>query len=300
MKKIVAASLLALSLHAVVQAQSDKFWSVNNQNRSSMSKDKATTRLAFPKTFMVFNLQTASMRQALFAIVNNVGNRSTIISLPNADGALEQFEVTEASNFEPALQAQYPNIRAFSGRGITDKQATLKLSFSPQGLQTMIFRTDRETEFIEPYSQDHTAYAVYKSQREAGKLPWTCGTLDQRYADDVGASILPDAVGSSAGTLKTMRLAQSVTAEYSNYFGATSASQSGLVLAAVNATLTRCNGVYEREIALHLNLVAASTSVFYYNPSTDPYSPASSGAGGAWNNELQTTLTNVMYQRLKR
>ena len=45
----------------------------------------------------------------------------------------------------------------------------------------------------------------------------------------------------STGDLKTMRLAQSVTAEYSNYFGATSASQVSLVLAAINNTLTRCN-----------------------------------------------------------
>ncbi len=91
-----------------------------------------------------------------------------------------------------------------------------------------------------------------------------------------------------------MRLAQSVTAEYSNYFGATSASQVALVLAAVNATLTRCNGVYEKDLAIHLNLIAATTNVFYYNPSTDPYSPASSGAGGAWNGQLQSTLTSVI------
>ena len=53
-----------------------------------------------------------------------------------------------------------------------------------------------------------------------------------------------------------MRLAQSVTAEYSNYFGATSAAQVDLVFAAINATLTRCNGVYEKDLALHLNLIA--------------------------------------------
>lgn len=66
----------------------------------------------------------------------------------------------------------------------------------------------------------------------------------------------------STGDLKTMRLAQSVTAEYSRYFGATSASQVNLVLAAVNATLTRCNGCYEKDLAIHLNLISNTTSVF--------------------------------------
>ncbi len=108
---------------------------------------------------------------------------SAIVSLPNADGAMEQFEIFEASNFEPALQARFPEIRAFSGRGITDKTASLKLSFSPQGVQTMVFRADKETEFMEPYSADHTVYAVYKSQSNIGSIPWTCSTVDDKSSN---------------------------------------------------------------------------------------------------------------------
>ncbi|MEQ1678590.1 MAG: reprolysin-like metallopeptidase, partial [Chitinophagaceae bacterium] len=87
-----------------------------------------------------------------------------------------------------------------------------------------------------------------------------------------------------------MRLAQSCNGEYSNYFGATSAAQVALVLAAFNATLTRCNGVYEKDLALHLNLIANTTSVIYYNPATDPYSTTLS----QWNAQLQSTLTSVI------
>ena len=32
----------------------------------------------------------------------------------------------------------------------------------------------------------------------------------------------------------------------------------------------------------------------HYNPSTDPYSAASTGAGGKWNTELQNTSTSVI------
>ena len=45
-----------------------------------------------------------------------------------------------------------------------------------------------------------------------------------------------------------------------------------LVLAGFNATLTRCNGCYEKDLALHFNLIANTTSVIYYKASTDPYS----------------------------
>jgi hypothetical protein len=86
-----------------------------------------------------------------------------------------------------------------------------------------------------------------------------------------------------------MRLAQSCNAEYSNYFGATSAAQVNLVLAAFNNTLTRCNGIYEKDFALHLNLIANTTSVIYYTASSDPYTTQSS-----WNSQLQSTLTSVI------
>lgn len=295
MKKLLLLTTMLGSLTIAAFAQTNKFWSLNNQSRSSIVADKSVSRSSFPNEVKLFNLNFEPFKQALFSIVgNNAMNKSTIITLPNADGNLEAFELYEGSNFEPALQAQFPEIRAYSGKGITDKSATLKLSVSPQGIQTMVFRTDNDNEFIEAYSKDHTTYAVYRSHRALGKLPWSCST-EEKLEFELNKSIKPFQLAArSGGNLKTMRLAQSVTAEYSNYFGATSAAQVGLVLAAVNATLTRCNGVYEKDLALHLNLVANSTSVFYYSPSTDPYSPASTGAGGAWNNELQNTLTSVI------
>ncbi|WP_205509834.1 reprolysin-like metallopeptidase [Longitalea arenae] len=259
-----------------------------------ITTDKAIARLAFPANFKLFDLNFTPLRNEVFKTVGNAAAHSTIISLPNADGQIEQFEIIEASNFEPALQAQFPEIRAFSGKGITDKQATLKLSISPQGIQTMVFRMNKENEFIEPYSADHKVYTVFKKQPKS--LPWKCTTPEQQLSAGITSQVndMNARVARSTGDMKTLRLAQSVTAEYSNFFGATSAPQVSLVLAAVNATLTRCNGVYEKDLAIHLNLIAASTNVFYYNPSTDPYSPASSGAGGAWTSQLQNTLNSVI------
>ncbi|MEO6723656.1 MAG: reprolysin-like metallopeptidase [Ferruginibacter sp.] len=293
MKKLLLVFLSFTLLNAAMAQKNH--WSAHTAG-ARISTDKAVARVAFPIQFRLFDLNTISFRNELFTVTGkNAAGRSTIISLPNAAGQIEEFEVFEASNFEPDLQARFPDIRAFSGRGITDKYATLKLSISPQGVQTMVFRTEKDNEFIEPYSQDHRVYAVFTSQRTSGKLPWLCTTPDQQLAIGLNGKVAANnTVLRSTGDLKTMRLAQSVTAEYSNFFGATSSAQVGLVLAAINATLARCNGVYEKDLAVHLNLVAASTNVIYYNASTDPYSPASSGAGGAWNGQLQSTLTSVI------
>jgi len=293
MKKLL---LVFLSGGFLTAANAQKnAWSAH-VDASGVVTDKSVSRASFPTDYKLFDANITPLQQELFKVVGNAQRHSTIIALPNADGAIEEFEIFEASNFEPALQARFPEIRAFSGRSTTDPSAVLKLSYAPQGIQTMVMRTNgKPAEFMEPYSADHAVYAVYKSQQSSNRLGWTCSTVDERVVTGLNQQVNNAGItGRSGGDLKTLRLAQSVTAEYSNYFGATSSAQVGLVLAAVNATLTRCNGVYEKDLALHLNLVANTTSVFYYSASTDPYSAASTGAGGAWNNELQSTLTSVI------
>ncbi len=290
--KILLAILVVGSTSLTVSAQD--YWS-SQTNRSGITTDKAVARQSFPKDFKLYSLNTEPLRQTLLSIVGpQASRRSTVITLPNVSGQLEQFEVFEASNFDAVLQARFPEIRAYSGKSITDPASTLKLSISPQGIQTMVFRAGGPSEYIEPYSQDHTVYAVFASQRIKGSLPWVCSAPDQQLASGLNAAVTTGRPESSAGQLKTMRLAQSVTAEYSNFFGASSAAQVAFVLAAINATLTRTNGCYEKDLAIHLNLIATTVNVIYYNAGSDPYSPAATGAGGAWNGELQATLTSVI------
>lgn len=282
MRKVV---LIALAIFCQTILHAQDYW--RPYTTAGISIDKAAKRFASPNDFKLFELNVAPLKTQAFKAVGKAAQR-TIISLPNADGQIEQFEVVEASNFEPALQAKFPEIRSFSGKGITDKYATLKLSISPQGIQTAVFRIEKENEFIEPYSADHKVYAVFKKQA-VQKSSWQCSTPDEKLQHSI-ANEVNSTFAAAPGELKTLRLAQSVTAEYSNYFGATDPSQVALVLAAVNATLTRCNGVFERDLSLHLNLIPATTDVFYYNASTDPYAESGAGAGGLWNDELQYTL----------
>ncbi len=96
----------------------------------------------------------------------------------------------------------------------------------------------------------------------------------------------------STGQIRTLRLAQSCNGEYSDYFGASTsgtAADQALVLAAFNATLTRSNGVYEKDLGVHLNLIPQTTSIIFYNPQTDPYTTNIS----SWNNQLATAIQNA-------
>jgi len=60
----------------------------------------------------------------------------------------------------------------------------------------------------------------------------------------------------------------------------------------MNATMTRCNGVYEKDLAIKLLIIANDNLVVYTNAASDPYSDSANM--GNWNAELQATLTSVI------
>jgi hypothetical protein len=71
--------------------------------------------------------------------------------------------IIENSNFEPVLQEQFPDIRAYTGKGITDPTATLSFSVSPQGIQTMVLRGDEGSEFIEK-NPENSLYMIFQAK----------------------------------------------------------------------------------------------------------------------------------------
>ena len=278
--------LIFASSTALFGQQAD--WSPIN-GIPSVETNRSVQRRSFPKQVKLFGLNRASLEQRLFSVADRRG-APVFVTLPNAAGGLEHFELFEASNFDPELQARFPEIRSYSGRGITDKYATVKLSISPQGVHGTVFRTaselkgvERKTEIIEPYTKDRSVYAVFESVRRPGELPWACNApVELALFSKWRTQIESRRIESNAGTITTMRLAQSSNGEYSNYFGATDASQVALVLAGFNATLTRANGVYERDLGVHMNLIPETTRLIFYDPATDPYSDDLT----TWNDEL--------------
>ncbi|MFV0305683.1 MAG: reprolysin-like metallopeptidase, partial [Moheibacter sp.] len=212
-----------------------------------------------------------------------------IISIPNAEGEMERFEVWEASNFTPTLQAKFPNIRAYVGIGIDDPNAYLRFSTSPDGISTMTLRAGK-SEFIEPYTSDNSKYIVFDSKTHRGlaEIPFECSTEETAaLANDVN-DLIVDTNKSSSGVFKTFRLAQSVTGEYSAYFGGTVSG----AMAAINNTMTRVNGVFEKDFALNLILIDNNEDVVYTDASSDPYS--SPGTISTTQTQLQNTLNSVI------
>jgi subtilisin-like proprotein convertase family protein len=287
MKKILLFVIFITSI-ATVSAQKDNAWQVYSDDQVVTSEKIRENPYAENQKLLQFN--PIQFKQSLANVAElSSGQPGVEILLPNVNGALEKYLVWESSNFEPALQASFPDIRAYVGKGITDPTAVLNFSFSPYGVQTMVFRADSGSEFIEPYTKDRSVYIVFDSKtRVAGQMPFVCSSEDQAIHQQLQRN--NNATFANNQVYKTMRLALSCTGEYGAYHGGTVAG----ALAAMNATMTRCNGIFERDLAVKLLIIANNNLVIYTNASTDPYSPASTGANGAWNGELQANLTSVI------
>jgi subtilisin-like proprotein convertase family protein len=239
---------------------------------------------------LVFKLNETEFKQSLMTLHSRTSATKGIsVAIPNGFGKMEQFVVVESSNFAPELQAQYPEIRAYSGTGITDPTASIYFSVSPNGIQTMVLRGDSGSEFIEPFADDKSMYVVLTSRnRSKSTLPLTCKTVDVALNRELVKKV--GQIKSNNGVFKTMRLALSCTGEYSTYFGGTVEG----ALVAMNATMTRVNGVFNKDLALKLEIIANNNLIVYTNAATDPYSGATAGAAGDWNLQLQSTLTSAI------
>jgi subtilisin-like proprotein convertase family protein len=284
MKRIILFFIIVFS-SAAIHAQDGSFWKRIVQDKVTVY-DRINDKPLTEKQ-LLFSLNEIAIKKSLETLHNKTSKKDRIeITIPNINGELEKFWVWESSNFEPELQAQNPDIRAYNGIGITDRKASLYFSLSPKGIQTMILRGESGSEFIEPYSKDHTVYILFDSKsRIRGSLPFTCKTEDVALNKDLFKKT--NKVSANNSVFKTFKLALSCTGEYTAFHGGTVDS----ALAAMNATMTRVNGVFNRDLAIKLSIIANNKLIIYTDAATDPYSDSAAGAAGEWNLELQENLS---------
>lgn len=231
----------------------------------------------------LYSLNTDELKQALKNAPQRFSNeKGAIVSLPTAKGKLEKFQVWEFSNMAPELQAKFPDIKSYVGTSIEDPTVYLRFSMSPVGFSSMITRSGI-SEFIEPYTEDRTVYAVFDSNAKRGqdKEPFECSTIDYIEKSAAEKKNAGAANRRTAG-FNVFRMALSCTGEYAQYHliaagtpvTAPDAQKKAVVLSAMNATLTRLNGVFEKELSLHFNLIANNDAVIFLNAASDPYTNA--------------------------
>ena len=283
MKKLFCTTLLLLTIAIGFAQGKNDLWKKSN----SFEAFKKTPKNHLPQK-NIFKLDLLNMEKMLNKAPKRANVNITqhlIISLPNGEGVLENFKVFENSVMEPELAKKYPNIKSYVAVGVDNPLARAYFSYSPLGFKSMILYPDQSSVFIEPISDNADTYSVYKkSDKEEVLEKFECNIM-HKVANATPSDNTVAFRGADDAKLRTFRIALSSTGEYSAYFGGTKAN----TLAAMNNTLTRINGIFEKDFGVRLILIGNNDAIIYTNSTTDPYSDPANKSN--WRLELQSNLT---------
>jgi len=242
----------------------------------------------------------AAVKDVASERADEVGTPSSLLAIPHPDGSLALFRVIESPVMAPELAAKFPEIRTFRGEGVDDPTASVRFEFSPRGFSAMVLSAFGAW-YVEPWSREVRDYVASFHRRDAlrdAESPFECQGPDARDAgkepgfrsegQDLGPAPMP--LASVGPTLRTYRLALATTGEYSVAVCGASPTKP-CVAAELVVAMNRVNGIYEREVAVRMTLVAGNDAVIYLDGATDPYT---NGNGGTMLGENQGNLDSVI------
>jgi hypothetical protein len=263
--------LLALMAHAQQGPASAGFFTDDASARRVAAASPAAAALTASRAL---TLDEAGLRAALAtAPLESRGSaaKPLLLTLPLPDGTSARFAVREAPVMAPALAAQFPEIKTYTGVGLDDAQATVRLDLTPRGFHAQVLSPKTGDFFIDPAVKADTKHYLSFWKRAMPGRQFECGTKDDGALRlDAGKDATNPAGRTSGPVLRTYRLAMAATAEYTAYQGGTVA----LGFAAIVTSVNRVVGVYEKELAVRFVLVAGTASMVYTDPATDPFDNA--------------------------
>ncbi|MDQ3714180.1 MAG: M12 family metallo-peptidase, partial [Acidobacteriota bacterium] len=302
MKRLVFLLLFIFSINVVVafgqknQALPDKLW---REVDDLVLQQRLPQRVVIPNAYRTFMLDKTALqgllRKVPMEFTEVARGNSSIITLPMPNGKLARFSVEESPILEPQLAAKFPEIKTYRGRGIDDPAATARFDLTPAGFHSMII-SNAGTIYIDPYAVGDTRnYISYLKTDVERTGEFSCDV--KNGADELPSYInfLPDSPTVISGTnLRTYRLAVAATAEYTNVFRQaddTDAQARARALSQIVLIINRVNGVYERDVAIRMVLIANQDLIIYTDPATDPYS---NGNGSSMLGQNQSNLNTVI------
>ena len=259
--KVLALSLLVFAVFSFGQ---QNYWTKLNRNTSNELRPRWTT----PKVFSLYQLDVEKIKNDLKNAPKRFsGNENLVIKFPDSDGNIRNYIVQEASVMEPELQAQFPEIRTYTGWEKGKPANSIRFSVTPEtGVSAMYF-DGWDVSYLDSYTKDNAAYILYKRK----DLPKNDRLFECNVEDildkNTNLNTAAKAPLVSDGFLRTYRLALSATGEYTTFHGGTVP----LAMAAMVTTMNRVNGIYEKTISVTMVMIANNSSLIYVNAATDPF-----------------------------
>lgn len=271
MKQKLLLYFFSLFFFAQTFAQND-FW--KPINAKSVAKKPLCERKSTPKKSLVYELNLDGLKTELKKChkKGNYNHKTAPLTLqfPNAEGEMIDFTISEKSVLHPELGEKFPNIKSYLGKDSNGN--TIRFSLTDFGLHAQIF-TPEGTQYIDPHTQDATNYLVYHRKDIQKKTAFSCFNTDANpIIENVEITPFLKKTAAADKVFRTYRLAMATTIEYSNFHikragvqGGTLLQKQSAVLSAIAVTLTRVNGIFEKEFAVTMELIPNNEDIVFIN-----------------------------------
>lgn len=242
-------------------------WSLINKAKKQQTEQDysaLTSRASKDKSFTV-NIDLLTQVLA--------NNEDVTVELPLPNGAFATFKLSPSAVMDSELAAKYPSIRTFTGYQIDKPEHQGNFDITPHGFHG-VFTFEDDKVFIDPIRRDNNA--AYHSYFRQDAQPLSLGALGKRLPPLKNSLPKSERQAKKSSALQhknksneavTYRIAIATTGEYSAFHGGTKE----LSLAAVVTMLNRVNEVYQRDLAINLELVANNDSLIFTDAASDPF-----------------------------
>lgn len=250
--KVLFVLILFLNISVTSGQNNHSIWT--KSEKADISQKDVLNREAIPviATYYTLNMELLQSHLKRVPERKSAIQSQTILDFPNADGSMTAFRIMEYSVMAPELQAKYPNLRSYVGYSLDGEDKVVYFSVSSMGLHAMTVSNQNTTEFINPYTKDGAYEAFSRNAVPKTTSYFECGVIDDGLNRPFGLNFNFDAVNNANdGMRRTFRLAIGTSVEYTNFHGGTVAS----AMAAIIVTMTRVNGIYDRELSMRMVLV---------------------------------------------
>lgn len=247
------------------------FW--KKTDGTKIQQSDLLERASTPLVYDLYTLDMEALKQTLADAPDrdlNIPSEITI-KLPGTNGKMENFEIYNASVMERDFAANYPEIQSYVAVSREGTGTVIRFTTTVFGFHGIVHAIGK-TYYIDPYTTDLNTYVVYAKENLMTEFreKMECHMVDNstpysttdRSSDNTSRN-------ANDGLLRTMRLALACTQEYANYHinaagqgSATDAVKRATVLAAMNVTMTRVNGIFERDMSLTMTLVDNTSIIF--------------------------------------
>ncbi|MFP7658326.1 hypothetical protein [Chryseobacterium proteolyticum] len=127
------------------------------------------SRTVQPEKFLTYSLDVNGIK-GYFSTVpelkdNDPKDKAPIIVLPMPDGTKAKFKIWKSSVMAPELAQKFPQLVTFTGQGVDDQYATIKLDFTELGFHAQIKSIVNGDAYIDPYAKNNiNNYIIYKKK----------------------------------------------------------------------------------------------------------------------------------------